>query len=77
MQKVSPGRTIEQTKWKVTVAFESKTVGKGLRDTTVCIERSSEIHVWSNACFEVYATFVQVSRGTRIQLEFSMSRNAK
>ena len=42
----------------------------------MCNERSSEIHVWTNACREVYAqTFVQVlQRGTRTQLEFSTSK---
>ena len=100
-------KQLEHTKWKVTVAPGSKTVGKGLRDgadgldeqettiqiigchstvcwtrqtrNTICNERSIETHVWSNACCEVYAqTFVQVlQRGTRTQLEFSISRNAK
>ena len=91
-------KQLEQTKWKVTVAPGSKTVGKDLRDgadgldeqetqqitgwhstvrwtrqtkNAMRNERSSEIHVWSNARCEVYAeTFVQVSqRGTRAQHE--------
>ena len=52
-------------------------VGRQTRNTT-CNERSSKIHVWFDACCKVYAqTFVQVlQRGTRTQLEFSIS-NAK
>ena len=101
-------KQLEQTKWNVSVAPGSKTVGKGLRDGAdgldeqetqqyrslvgtalyvgqdrpehaTCNERSSEIHVWSHACCEVYAqTFVQVlQRGTRTQLEFSISRECQ
>ena len=53
-------------------------VGQDRPENTTCNERSSEIHVWTNTCREVYAqTFLQVLlRGTRSQLEFSISRNA-
>ena len=64
---------IQITGWHSTVCWTRQT------RNTMCNKRSSEIHVWTNACREVYApTFVQVlQRGTRTQLEFSTSRNAK